>query len=159
MRKFLSIPKSMLILLAFTLCLISVNSIVLRSASAGTDVAVEKDIREAERQWFDAFSRHDATAFSRFITDDYCSINDDGDFSNRAQVLTNVASPNSVSGTFTRDEPLVRVYGDSAVVTGRGFAKGTIRGMEFIGYVRYTEVWVKRDGRWLAASWQGTRVK
>ena len=42
----------------------------------------------------------------------------------------------------------VRVYGDSAVVTGVARAKGKFMGQEFSTQERATDVFVKRDERW-----------
>jgi len=42
----------------------------------------------------------------------------------------------------------VRVYGDSAVVTGLTRTKGKFMGQDFSTQERATDVFVKRDGRW-----------
>jgi len=42
----------------------------------------------------------------------------------------------------------VKVYGKTAVVTGRFVAKGQSKGKPFTFTERYTGVFVKRDGRW-----------
>src|ERR1700694_141497 len=51
---------------------------------------------------------------------------------------------------------VVRVYGDAAVVTARADVKGHQLGEDFSGPYRYTRVWVRRTGHWLAVSYQAT---
>ena len=50
----------------------------------------------------------------------------------------------------------VRVYGNTAIVTGVWNISGTTSGEERSGRMRFTRVWVRRNGQWLMASWQGT---
>ena len=51
---------------------------------------------------------------------------------------------------------VVRVYGDTAVVTARADVKGQQLGEDFSGPYRYTRVWVRRNGHWQAVSYQAT---
>jgi len=42
----------------------------------------------------------------------------------------------------------VRVYGDTAVVTGRGIYKAKYKGVDYSSDERWTDVFVKNNGRW-----------
>ena len=52
----------------------------------------------------------------------------------------------------------VRVYGDTAVVTGKSSAKGTIGGRELKGPVMFTRVYVKKRGKWQSVAFQQTPI-
>ena len=52
----------------------------------------------------------------------------------------------------------MRIYGEVAVVTGRATPKGVADGREFVDPVRYSRVYVKRDGRWQVVLFQQTRI-
>ena len=52
----------------------------------------------------------------------------------------------------------VRVYGDTAVATGRFLEKGRLRGKEFNTDERFTSVWEKRDRAWRAVSEQVAQI-
>ena len=54
---------------------------------------------------------------------------------------------------------VVRVYGNTAIVTARADVKGTDLGADFSGPYRFTRVWVKRNGQWQVASYQATVTK
>jgi len=54
------------------------------------------------------------------------------------------------------DSLTVRIYGDVAVLRGIADNTGTFRGFPFSGKIRYTRVFVKRDGRWQAVAMQQT---
>ena len=51
---------------------------------------------------------------------------------------------------------VVRVYGETAVVTARADVKGHQLGEDFSGPYRYTRIWVRRSGHWQTVSYQAT---
>jgi ketosteroid isomerase-like protein len=56
------------------------------------------------------------------------------------------------------DEVKVRLLGDTAVATGRTRATGSYRGVAASVVLRFTDVFVLRDGRWQVVASQGTMV-
>ena len=52
----------------------------------------------------------------------------------------------------------VRNYGDTAFVTGRATPKGVADGREFGEPIRYSHIYVKRDGPWQVVLFQQTPV-
>ena len=57
------------------------------------------------------------------------------------------------------EEMRVSLYHDVAVVTGRDHLKGSYKGAQGEGRVRFTHVFARRDGRWQLVASQGTWVK
>ena len=53
----------------------------------------------------------------------------------------------------------IRVYGNSAVVTGRSTQQGSENGKDYSGDYRFTRVYVKQNGRWLTVALQATLVR
>ena len=51
---------------------------------------------------------------------------------------------------------VVRLYGNTAVVTARAAVKGKELGEVFNGPYRFTRVWVRRNGHWMTVSYQAT---
>jgi len=52
----------------------------------------------------------------------------------------------------------VRVYGNTAVVTGKADLKGTLGGKDVAGQIRFTRVWLKKGSQWQSVAFQQTRV-
>jgi hypothetical protein len=46
-------------------------------------------------------------------------------------------------------EPIVRIYGDAAVITARGKSGGRYQGYPFLEHERVSCVFVRQDGRWV----------
>jgi ketosteroid isomerase-like protein len=95
----------------------------------------------------------DVARFEELLADDFLCSNPDGSLVDRAAFLEQTARPVAISGLEAHDVR-VRVLGDVALVHGRTTyldAEGTPRSG------RYTDVWARRDGRWLAVSAHVTR--
>ena len=58
---------------------------------------------------------------------------------------------------FTIDDVSVRAYGDAAVVTGRTRASTAANPPQSIT-LRFTDVFIRRDGRWLVVASQATQI-
>jgi uncharacterized protein (TIGR02246 family) len=132
------------------------------SAAAGaqkTDAA-EQEIRTLEAKLNDAIVRADLAFFDRVFAEDFTHTNHTGAFRTKAQWMANhKPGAKSPYDSFDTEDLAVRVYGDTAVVTGRSVPKGRdATGQAITGKFRFTRVWVRRDGRWQAVAFQGTRI-
>jgi ketosteroid isomerase-like protein len=76
--------------------------------------------------------------------------------SDRAGDLADLKGPNPMTSCVD-DDVKVRVYGDTAVVMGRGRRSGMFKGAPFKDReITYTDVFVRRNGRWQCVASQGT---
>ena len=60
--------------------------------------------------------------------------------------------------TYKLEEINVRIYGDVAVVTGRNSATGKVLDRPAKAQTRFTDVFIKRDGRWQCVHSQTTPI-
>lgn len=131
-----------------------------RSADIGADSgesATVASIRKLEQQRIDAGLRKDVAALEATTADDYLQIDMNGNVRDKVTQMKRIASSEVTMESNTLDEVVVRVYGDTAVVTGRATAVGTIRGEPY-PRIRYTRVYVKRDGQWKVVLFQQTKT-
>jgi ketosteroid isomerase-like protein len=110
--------------------------------------SVEQELIKLENEWADAWVKRDAASFDRIIADDYTWTSPWGDVWTKAQDLALVKSGEAVIKSWVLADMKVRVYGDTAVVTGRNTIKETYKGEDVSGQNRWTHTWVKRAGRW-----------
>ena len=101
----------------------------------------------------------DQAGYSAFLTDDWSVINTDGQILTKDQVLREmfVTGARRIDAIAV-DDVKVRLLGDVAIVTGRTVASGVVRGTTITAMLRFTDVFVRRNGRWQIAASQGTRV-
>ena len=118
--------------------------------------AVRAEILALENQWATAIERQDAAAFERLAAEDFRFIEDDGHVLDRAQyIAARSHNPENVESA-VQDEIEVRQYGDAAIATGRSTIRGTRGSVPFVYRFRWTDVYVRRDGRWQSVSGQLT---
>ena len=127
-----------------------------RTSIDPADEATIREVVNMERQARDASLRRDADFSARTLADDYVAITPLGQVTTKQDTLSNRKSGQLRYDTIDVTDMVVRVYGDTAVVTARADVKGHQLGEDFSGPYRYTRVWVRRSGRWQAVSYQAT---
>ena len=95
----------------------------------------------------------DVRRFDEILADDFLCSNPDGSLIDRAAFLKQTAVPVAISNLEARDV-VVRIMGDVAIIHARTTYTRP-DGTEGAG--RYTDVWARRGGRWLAVSAHVTR--
>lgn len=95
----------------------------------------------------------DVKRFGEILADDFLCSNPDGSLIDRAQFLKQTAVPVTISNLRAHDVN-VRVMGDVAIIHART-TYTLADGRE--GKGRYTDVWARRGGKWLAVSAHVTR--
>ena len=118
----------------------------------------EHAIRQLVNEQANAQQKNDTAALERIWADDFTFTNSSGEVQTKAQRLAEIKSGELKFESIRIDDVQVRVYGDTAVVTGRGTVKGQRRGQDLTGQSRSTSVYVKKQGRWQVVATQITRI-
>jgi len=95
----------------------------------------------------------DVQRFDEILAEDFLCSNPDGSLVDKKQFLVQTARPVTISG-LSAEQVQVRLLGDVAIIHART-SYTTADGEQRNG--RYTDVWARRDGRWLAVSAHVTR--
>jgi hypothetical protein len=128
------------------------------SAQRGPVRSEQETLIELERGWNDAFYKRDVAFIERLLADEFTATYDDGTRGDKKKELELAASFNQAVESATQDDFVVRVYRDAAVVWFTLNLVGIKQGQRSPLTLRYTDVWVFRDGRWQCVSTQSTRV-
>ena len=120
------------------------------------DQATIREVVDMERQARDATLHRDAEFSQRTLADDYVAITPLGQVTTKQDTVSARRSGQLRYETVDVSDMVVRVYGDTAIVTARADVKGRQLGEDFSGPYRYTRVWVRRNGHWQAVSYQAT---
>ena len=108
----------------------------------------------AEHAWVGAIEQRDAAALDCLLGEGFTDINWQGELITRQAMLDGFAAKPKV--TLTLDQLTTDVSGDMAVVRGRNRQAGP--GGKPAGAVRFTDVFVYRDGAWRALRAQETVI-
>lgn len=119
-------------------------------AAAGSDLDALLALND---DYIRSVQNGDVRRFDEILADDFLCSNPDGSLVDRAQFLAQTARPVTIRGLSTEDVR-VRIMGDVAIIHART-RYATAEGEARSG--RYTDVWARRGGRWLAVSAHVTR--
>jgi hypothetical protein len=101
-----------------------------------------RSVRESDVRWFD-----------ENLADDFLNSNPDGSLVDRAAFLKQIAPPCPI-GNLQVEDVRIRILGETAIIHARTtYLKPG--GQPAAG--RYTDVWMRRQERWLCVSAQVTR--
>jgi ketosteroid isomerase-like protein len=110
-------------------------------------------LQQLNRDYISSVQTSDVRRFDEILAEDFLCSNPDGSLVDRAAFLAQTARPVTISNLEARDV-VVRLLGDVAIIHARTtYALPDGRP----GMGRYTDVWARRRGRWLAVSAHVTR--
>jgi len=112
----------------------------------------EQTVSRLEREVGVALERRDLNTLRRLFADDFVGINPIGAEVAKADVLAQIGSSDYEPESIVNDVRRVRVYGNVAVVTAQGTARGTYKGQRADMVFVYTRIWVEREGTWQAVA-------
>ena len=110
---------------------------------------------DLNRDYIDSVQHGDIGRFDEILADDFACSNPDGSLVDRAGFLEQTARPVTIADLVAHDVD-VRLLGDVAIIHART-TYTLADGREGSG--RYTDVWARRDGRWLAVAAHVTRSR
>jgi len=105
------------------------------------------------RDYINSVQHGDVRRFDEILAEDFLCSNPDGSLVDKKGFLAQTARPVTISG-LAIDDVKIRILGDVAIIHART-SYMTAEGKRRHG--RYTDVWARRGGSWLAVSAHVTR--
>jgi ketosteroid isomerase-like protein len=128
---------------------------MLGSAWAQSD---EEQLKKLETDRAAAAVKGDVATLEKQTADDYTFINLYGQMSDKAQMVTAFTSGQTKLTSNEVSDMKVRVYGNTAVITGKVDVAGTMAGKDTKAQIMFTRVYVKKGGQWQSVAFQQTRI-
>jgi len=119
---------------------------------------VDEDLKKLETERAAAVVRGDAATLAKQTSDDYTFINVYGRMSDKSQMVDAFKNGQSKLASDELSDMKVRLYGNTAVITGKADVKGTLGGKDITGQMMFTRVYVKKGGHWQSVAFQQTLV-
>ena len=120
--------------------------------------AADAPALEADRARFEAQIKADVAALDKLLASDMTYVHSSGALETKDVFVGGIKSGKYKYKKITTEDVTVRSYGDTAVLGGKATIDVTADGNDIHVVVRYTDVWVKRDGRWQMVAWHSTRL-
>ncbi len=121
-------------------------------------LVAESEVRVAEQQRFEAMMNRDVVALDTLLDDELTYVPGKGSIQSRKEFLDAIKKRSTVYDSIAAHDVRVRVYHGLALATGR--AEQHVRDSKGASKitVRFTEIYVRREGRWLLSAWEAKRV-
>jgi ketosteroid isomerase-like protein len=103
-----------------------------------------------EQTWASALERKDSATLACLLADEFQDVDPQGNISDRAATLAKAADHRPLHNELRELSP--HVYGDFGYI--RGLATATDAQGKVMARVRFTDVYIYRDGRWQAVAAQ-----
>jgi ketosteroid isomerase-like protein len=120
--------------------------------------SVSQTIRQLEHDWVDAEKAGDAKRLNEIIADDWVGIFYDGSKYTKQDVFAELKSGKSKLESLEFGPMEVKVLGDVAVVQGSDSEKSMAKGKDTSGRWVWMDVFVKRNGKWMAVRSQSAKI-
>jgi uncharacterized protein (TIGR02246 family) len=111
-----------------------------------------QEVQKLERAWLDAYEQHDTKAMDAIVADDFTITFPNGGMQTKPQIIAALKSPRPTDGRsmkFRTEEVQPRAYGDVVILVGIVVTEYQRDGKTVSeSRQRYTDTYVKRNGRW-----------
>lgn len=133
-------------------------ALLLLGACAHLNDAPSESVEQVERRRFAAMVAQDVATLEPMLAEDLRYVHSTGQLENKAQFIETIRSGRLRYLAIEVEELDARLYEDVAVVSGLLKAEGQAGGQPVTLKLRYTDVYVSRDGRWQLVAWQSSRL-
>jgi uncharacterized protein (TIGR02246 family) len=128
-----------------------------KPAPAGN--AAVDELKQLENDWVDAQKTKNADKLADILADSWVGMGWEGKPANKAKALADLKSPGYSMDSVEMGPMKVRIFGNTAVVTGSDTEKSADdKGKDTSGKYVWTDVFVKQNGKWRAVASQSTKV-
>lgn len=128
------------------------------AAHASDSSRDQQEILRVETELCHAFEAGDAETLRKALDPTFTLTDSRGVVTDLGQNLAEVASGDPDYEIFRNHGQKIRLYGDSAIVTGITSIKSHSGDTTFEGDFQFTDTWVRRDGGWKLAASHASRL-
>jgi ketosteroid isomerase-like protein len=144
---------------AALLCLLlAMSGASLGAAPTSADQATIALLTRQADAWDKAIVRKDRAAVADNMAEDFRDIDGHGNVANKKEFLEGILAADLSIDPYTVEDFDVRLYGDVALLSGTTRMTGRSEGKPFKSHYRYTDTYVRRDGRWRVVSVQISKM-
>ena len=127
-------------------------------AAASAQAQVRAELKALADAWDAAIVRKDRAAIEANMAEDFRQIDGQGTVESRKSFVDDLMVPELQIHPYRIEDFEIRLYGETALVSGRTRMTGTHQGKPFASHYRYIDVYVRRDGSWKIVSVQISKM-
>jgi len=129
-------------------CLLVAMTAVDLAAYAGNRGDDEKALAKLDADYQRAVEQNDTKTMARILADDFILVSGDGTVFTKDDLLKDAASGNTKYEHQVDSDRTVRVWGDTAVVTAKLWAKGLEDGKQVDYHLWFSDTYIRKPAGW-----------
>lgn len=140
--------------------LICLAAVAQPAARGSSDEA--NQLIQLEESWNQASQKKDADTIAGMLSNEYFYTGTEGEVGDAALLLKHAREGEADEPRYQSykiDDIRVRIYGNTAVVTGRWTGSGTAQNKHAIVRERWTDVWVRQHNVWKCVCSHSTKIE
>jgi ketosteroid isomerase-like protein len=135
------------------------SALVFGQAKPAAKTSVTEALKQIERNWGQAEIKKDFDAVDKILADDWVGIDHEGKIVSKAEAMTDMKSGDIGLTSEVLGPMTVRIFGNTAIVTGNNTEKSQGHGKDSSGTYVWTDVFVLRNGQWQVVASQSTKAE
>jgi ketosteroid isomerase-like protein len=120
---------------------------------------VEDQVKEAEKAWAAATSKGDFATLDKVLANDLVYSHSNAEIDTKQSFIDNLKTKVRTYHAVTYDSMIVKVVGNTAILSAKGGLDVTTRGTRAQVKVAFLHAFVKQDGRWQLLGHQSARLQ
>ncbi|HEY5759987.1 MAG TPA: nuclear transport factor 2 family protein [Steroidobacter sp.] len=113
-----------------------------------TRTVLPPDLANVINEYDQATCRNDIAALADLVAEDYLLVNSDSTLQDKQSYLADFAVPGFRIDPYVLEEPVLKIWGNTALTAGRLHLHWTQDGRRQSRLLRIAHVWAKDDGHW-----------
>lgn len=126
--------------------LMAVGAAFAAGPKAERDIKLQSALIDADQAWTDTYKTHDLKVVQQLAADDFVFTDEQGTFMDKSAYLKSLGDV-KVQG-YTMTDLRAFIYGNTGIVTGIWTGQYTVGGKDASGSSRFTDTFVRHEGRW-----------
>ena len=126
-------------------------------AAAPAESGVEAAVTALEREWAAAIVKKDTATLNRLLAEDFTGTSPTAHTFTKTVAIQDLKDGKYAVASMVLDEVSVNVYGDTAVAFTSQKESSQYAGADTSGHYHFTDVWIKKGGRWQVVASHGSR--
>jgi ketosteroid isomerase-like protein len=115
-------------------------------------------LKQLSDNWDKVIVAKDAAAIAGNMAEDFRIIDRRGNIEGKQAFVEGILDPKLTIDPYTVEDFEVRLYGDTALLSGRSHMTGSYEGKPFTSNYRYIDIYVRKSGVWKIVSVQITAL-
>ena len=117
-------------------------------AGRAAKISDPASIIQLEKKWTEAYKQRSLDILSSLLAEDFLITVEDGNTYGKVGYISHSADTSVHVEIAEMSDLRIRMHGATAVVTGAYREKGVSRGTPYEYHDRFTDVWIKNEGKW-----------